>query len=750
MKMESNLSKTRTPAAALSLGLALTLLGTILPLSNPPTASAALISISQEPSTNTVSIYDDVLINATNFGLGTWTTKRATVQTVLSLVSTNYATTNLVAGLTNAWQADATNFNLQPRMAYARREKRLPIMGYNNGRYGFRTAQDVTNCVNWMVSGGLVAAGFNFLEMDDGWFTNATPYRDPVTHAYIVDVTKWPNGILPAVQYANSKGVHVGWYYGNATIGSGPNAYTNSYPEIDALFLVTNNIEYIKIDGPPLAGGVSDTAWVKRLVQCADYFCLLSNRPPIWIEDHDYSTDPFLYSVCDCVSDTGDPTGQTSGLLTFNDIGVRWARHHYGAAPLYGFYLDPTLYATYYACQPTNYLNALFAGESALALLSSELQICSPQSQGAGYTWTGDGSDLTILTNRDLIAIDQDRATQIGHPIWSNGNSYIWLKPLGSAKGPDWAVGLWNQNTNAGGAATISFSFTNLPGKPAMMSVLDVRYGTNFMATNAITQTCIEQEMKLYRLTPYRGPSVVLTNLDGTVSTYVNGLLTSCAVPYTQNTNKLVIWLDASAQTYADGTATNWSDQSFYHNNATNTANWPVFHTAVQNGLPAYLFNGTSSTLFTPYGGTGTNWSVLAVQKLATGATGNNFKVGKNYLFGMGLYDYADTSNTYYPYAYSINVGTPNTAQQTDGWAIWVAVHNGADMYLLGPSGISNHVNNAAMNVAMYSTPLVVGSADGTSGYFNGHLGEILFFEDADDAKVQATYAHLKSKWNLP
>ena len=64
---------------------------------------AATNSISAEPPATTVSLYDDVLINATNVGAGTWTTKRATVATVLAAAPppANITSNQLNAG---TWQ----------------------------------------------------------------------------------------------------------------------------------------------------------------------------------------------------------------------------------------------------------------------------------------------------------------------------------------------------------------------------------------------------------------------------------------------------------------------------------------------------------------------------------------------------------------------------------------------------------------------------------------------------------------------
>jgi hypothetical protein len=62
-----------------------TLLLLILALSLAP-AAAATLALSGLPSTNAISTNDDLVLNTTNNGTGTWTTKRSRVQNLLSLV----------------------------------------------------------------------------------------------------------------------------------------------------------------------------------------------------------------------------------------------------------------------------------------------------------------------------------------------------------------------------------------------------------------------------------------------------------------------------------------------------------------------------------------------------------------------------------------------------------------------------------------------------------------------------------------
>jgi alpha-galactosidase len=52
------------------------------------------------------------------------------------------------------------------------------------------------------------------------------------------------------------------------------------------------------------------------------------------------------------------------------------------------------------------------------------------------------GEIRDILTNRDVIAIDQDKLGKQGSRIWKEGDIEMWAKPL---TGGEWAVGLFNR-----------------------------------------------------------------------------------------------------------------------------------------------------------------------------------------------------------------------------------------------------------------------------------------------------------------
>ena len=63
---------------------------------------------------------------------------------------------------------------------------------------------------------------------------------------------------------------------------------------------------------------------------------------------------------------------------------------------------------------------------------------------------------LSILTNRDVIAVDQDKLGKQGERVWASKADEIWMKPL---QGGAVAVGLFNRSGESG---SITLRFADL------------------------------------------------------------------------------------------------------------------------------------------------------------------------------------------------------------------------------------------------------------------------------------------------
>ena len=75
-----------------------------------------------------------------------------------------------------------------------------------------------------------------------------------------------------------------------------------------------------------------------------------------------------------------------------------------------------------------------------------------------------------MLTNREVIAINQDKAGMQGDRFWAEGPYEIWVKPLADGSK---AVGLFNRAGPLTGNAPIKIAFKDL-GFPVAVKVRDV------------------------------------------------------------------------------------------------------------------------------------------------------------------------------------------------------------------------------------------------------------------------------------
>jgi alpha-galactosidase len=75
-----------------------------------------------------------------------------------------------------------------------------------------------------------------------------------------------------------------------------------------------------------------------------------------------------------------------------------------------------------------------------------------------------------ILTNEEVIAVNQDPAGIQGTRVADNGDLEVWMKPLCTHDGPEKAVALLNRS---GGTANITVSYSDI-GISGSASVRDL------------------------------------------------------------------------------------------------------------------------------------------------------------------------------------------------------------------------------------------------------------------------------------
>lgn len=325
-----------------------------------------------------------------------------------------------------------------------------PPMGWNSWNCFRADISDarIRSVADVMVESGMRDAGYQYLVIDDGWMSHK---RDSAGHI-IPDQTKFPNGIKPVADYVHSKGLKFGLY-------SSPGCFTCQklmgslgYEQVDANDYAAWGVDYLKYDWCNYPG-TEEQAIKTTIADCRSAFELMGNCLK-------NTGRPIVYSVND-ECDNGDNKGALPWVKsvanmhrTGDDIKNNWERMLYCldlTADLWeyagpGYWNDPDMLEV--------------GNESRESLWDSisPVKMTLPEYKTHFSMWCMvaapliAGNDLrtmpqeikSILTNRALIAIDQDPKGKQGRRISRQDHLEIWVKEL---SGNRLAVALLNRGT---------------------------------------------------------------------------------------------------------------------------------------------------------------------------------------------------------------------------------------------------------------------------------------------------------------
>ncbi len=321
-----------------------------------------------------------------------------------------------------------------------------PPMGWNSWNHFHSNVTDaiIRQQADAMVSSGMRDAGYIYINIDDTWEGG----RD--ANGNILTNSKFPD-MKALADYVHSKGLKLGIY-------SSPGAKTCAgyegslgHEEQDAKTYAAWGIDYLKYDlcglrvqmraagSPEAANKIMIDAYAK-------------------MRDALRSTGrPIVYSLCQYGEDDVWKWGPSVGgnlWRTTGDINDTYARMadigfgQLGLAPYAGpgHWNDPDMLEVGNGGMTTDEYKthmSLWAILAAPLLAGNDLTTMTPET-------------LAILTNRDVIAVDQDKMGRQGDRVTADGLTETWARPLeGGAK----AVGVFNRGTST---ATTQVDFHKL------------------------------------------------------------------------------------------------------------------------------------------------------------------------------------------------------------------------------------------------------------------------------------------------
>jgi len=305
---------------------------------------------------------------------------------------------------------------------------RTPPMGWNSwNKFAGRVDDAIVRSIaDAMATNGMKEAGYQYVNIDDTWEGGRDAQGNILTNK------KFPN-MKALADYVHSKGLKLGIY---STPGPDTCAgYEGSYghEEQDARTYAAWGIDYLKYDWCGARTLYSDEE-MPAVYQKMGEALLKSGRPIV------YSLCQYgRFDVWQWGPDVGGNLWRTTGDIRDawdsmtrigfgqNDL-AQWARP--------GHWNDPDMLEIGNgAMTETEYKThmSLWAILAAPLLAGNDLRDMKPET-------------FQILTNREVIAVDQDREGKQGKQVWKSGDQEIWMRTL--SKGTR-AVAFFNRGAEA-------------------------------------------------------------------------------------------------------------------------------------------------------------------------------------------------------------------------------------------------------------------------------------------------------------
>lgn len=320
-----------------------------------------------------------------------------------------------------------------PLVAHSQALAQTPPMGWNSWNHFRDKVDDATirSMADAMVSSGMRDAGYTYINIDDTW----EGQRD--AQGAIHPNSKFPD-MKALADYVHSKGLKLGIY-------SSPGAQTCAHYEgslghevQDAQTYASWGIDYLKYDlcglrtemkaapSPEAAHQIMIDAYMKM------HDALAATGRPIVFSLCQYGED----AVWEWGANVGGNLWRTTGDISDNytrmsDIGFGQAGLAKFAGP--GHWNDPDMlevgngkmndeeYRTHMS---------LWAILAAPLLAGNDLANMPPET-------------VALLTNKEVVAVDQDSLGKQGDRVYTEGPVEVWSKPL---SGGALAVGIFNRH----------------------------------------------------------------------------------------------------------------------------------------------------------------------------------------------------------------------------------------------------------------------------------------------------------------
>ena len=324
-----------------------------------------------------------------------------------------------------------------------------PPMGWNSWNKFARNVSEelIKSAADGMISSGMKAAGYEYVVIDDCWQVD----RD-ASGNILADAHKFPSGMKALADYVHSKGLKFGIYSdaGRKTCAGRPGSRGHEFQ--DALQYAAWGVDYLKYDWCYTDTENAQAAYttMRDALKASGRSIVFSmcewgtSKPWLWASDvgNLWRTTGDIYDCWDCKK------GGSMGWLKILDLqdGIETA-----AGP--GHWNDPDMLEVGNGGMTATEYRSHFSFWCLLAaplIAGNDLKNMPPEIK-------------EILTNKEVIDVDQDPLGMEGRRVRKNGDLEVWAKQM---KDGSRAVILFNRGA---GEAEISVAWEEL-GYPARLS----------------------------------------------------------------------------------------------------------------------------------------------------------------------------------------------------------------------------------------------------------------------------------------
>ncbi|MEJ5995811.1 glycoside hydrolase family 27 protein [Pedobacter sp. Du54] len=343
--------------------------------------------------------------------------------------------------------------------------------------------EQIKEVADAMVKTGLRDAGYTLLQLDDGWMAKE---RDQEGRQF-ADKIRFPSGIKQLADYLHKKGLKLGIYSSNGSLTCAGYPGSYNHEEIDAKTYAEWGVDYLKYDACGKKEGHSDQELNLRMInaikktgrQMQYEVCVFgSNDTHLWA-----SKVATMWRTGGDIVQNIDRNPVVTYNLWYANLQQVVGKESYAGN---GHWNDPDNLIVGYPRKNEQTLaeqQAQFSFWSLIAaplLLSVDVRTMEPKIKA-------------ILMNKEVIAINQDKAGLQGSRIINEKDYEIWVKKLSDGSK---AVILFNKK-DVDAELTLNLKDINETGK---VVISDLWTKKNATISNFITRKAAPHGVLMYKI----------------------------------------------------------------------------------------------------------------------------------------------------------------------------------------------------------------------------------------------------------